>query len=147
MNNTSEIIKGKRILAIDYGLKRTGIAVCDELHISITPLKVLKTDSTTFWDDLLAIIEKEKVSAIVVGIPKREDDKKTDVLTAIDEFIGKLQDLTDIRIFTFDESYSTRRAVQTMISIGKKKKDRSRKGTSDLVAAAVILRDFLSEME
>ncbi|ROL61034.1 Holliday junction resolvase RuvX [Bacteroidetes/Chlorobi group bacterium ChocPot_Mid] len=147
MNNTSEIIKGKRILAIDYGLKRTGIAVCDELHISITPLKVLKTDSTTFWDDLLAIIEKEKVSAIVVGIPKREDDKKTDVLTAIDEFIGKLQDLTDVRIFTFDESYSTRRAVQTMISIGKKKKDRSRKGTSDLVAAAVILRDFLSEME
>ncbi|MFH1049509.1 MAG: Holliday junction resolvase RuvX [bacterium] len=143
----SENLNGKRIIAIDYGLKRVGLAVCDELHISITPLRVLFPDSSGFWDELLTIIQYERAFTIVVGIPQRLDNEKTDVILKIEEFIGILKEKTSLEIMTFDESFSTHRAVETMISIGKRKKNRAKKGSKDIIAAAIILRDFLSELE
>ena len=138
-------LKGKRIIAVDYGLKRVGLAVCDELHISITPLNFMKADSPFFWEELISIINKEKVSAVIVGIPQRLDNEKTDVILKIEEFIDEIKKKTLLKVLTFDESFSTQRALKTMISIGKKKKNRSKKGIKDSVAAAIILRDFLNE--
>jgi len=143
----SKHLKAKRIIGIDYGLKRVGLAVCDELHIAITPLTVLSPDENGFWDNLLKIFYNEKVSAVVVGVPLRLDNEKTEVILKIEEFIGNLKEKTSMEILTFDESFSTHRSVETMISIGKKKKKRSKKGSKDLVAAAIILRDFLDELD
>lgn len=141
-----ENLKGKRIIAVDYGLKRTGLAVCDELHISITPLTFLKTDSPRFWDNLISILNRENAATVIVGIPHRPDNEKTEVILKIEEFINELQKRTSLKILTFDESFSSNRAIKTMISIGKKKKKRSQKGTDDMIAAAIILRDFLNEL-
>lgn len=146
LHSLKQAFEGKRILAIDYGLKRVGLAVCDELHISITPLKVLQTGSHDFWDDLLKVIKSENSSAIVVGFPQRLDNQKTEVIQKIEEFISILKEKALLDIYKFDESFSTKRALETMISIGKSKKKRSKKGSKDNIAAAIILRDFLDEV-
>jgi putative holliday junction resolvase len=148
MNNSiKDKIYGKRVGGIDYGRKRLGIAVCDELHISITPLKVLNPGTGNFWDEFIAIIKKENISYLVVGVPYRLDNKKTEVISQIEIFIDELIKRTGIEVFKFDESYSTIRATETLIDIGRKKKKRRQKESKDLVAAAIILRDFLKENE
>ncbi len=143
----AETYKNKRIFAIDYGFKRVGLAVCDELHIAITPLKVLTPDSPSFWNDLISIITTERASLIIVGVPQRLDNQKTDVIIKIEEFINILKEKIALEVITFDESFSTHRAVETMISIGKRKKNRAKKGSKDTIAAAIILRDFLNESD
>jgi len=146
-SDLNDSLTGKRIIAIDYGLKRVGLAICDELHISITPLKVLQTDSDKFWDELMNTIRHENASAIVIGIPERLDNQKTEVILKIEEFISDLKGKSSLDIYEFDESFSTKRALETMISIGKSRKKRSKKGSKDNIAAAIILRDFLDELD
>lgn len=145
MQSVKEIIKNKRVLAFDYGLKRTGVAVCDEFHITVTPKYLLESDEPDFFEKISRIITDERAGAIVVGVPNRLDDKMTEVIEKILLFIENLKKITELNIFEFDESYSTIRASKIMLEIGKKKKDRAKKGNKDLVAAAVILRDFLQE--
>ena len=140
-------LNGKRIGAIDYGPRRTGFSVCDELHISITPKKVFNPKDDNFFNELTRILSELNVGALVVGVPYRLDEKKTDVIEEIELFIAKIKELIDIPVFIQDEAYSSIRAMETMIHIGKKKKDRRKKETKDLVASAIILRDFLNEME
>lgn len=140
-------LKNKRIMSIDYGLKRTGIAVCDEFHITVTPLEVLDSSSDSFLDRIIEIAEIRSVSAIVVGVPYRLDGEKTELIERIEEFILKLKDRINLPVFEFDESFSTVNATKTLINIGRKKKKRSAKGEKDKIAAALILRDFLEEID
>ena len=142
-----EQLNGKRIGAIDYGRRRTGFSVCDELHISITPKKVFNPQDENFLKDFSNTLLEMNIGALVVGVPFRLDEKKTDVIEEIESFISTIKDLTDIPVFIQDEAYSTVRAMETMIHIGKKKKDRRKKESKDLVASAIILRDFLNEMD
>jgi len=145
MNKIFEIIKNKRLLGIDFGLARVGIAVADELHISITPKETLLFQKSDFWENLLKIIEVERIGIIVVGIPYSENEEH-EMREPIENFISELNSKIDIPIFYQDETFSSRQAVNIMITNGKRKKQRATKGTTDKIAAAVILQDFLNNI-
>ncbi|MGA2297317.1 MAG: Holliday junction resolvase RuvX [FCB group bacterium] len=142
-----ETLKGKRIAGIDYGRKRTGLAVCDEFHITVSPRRFFLMDSVNFWDELLEALKSERVEAIVVGVPYRLDEIVTDLIKEILDFIKELELKSNITVIPYDESYSSHKSLQTMLEIGVKKKQRAKKGNMDKIAAAVILRDFLQELE
>lgn len=137
---------GKRIAGIDFGNTRVGIAICDELHITVTPILTLHYNKLDFWEKLDAFIKEKKVSAFVVGIPYNSENIQTEVIQEIKSFIVDLTNRTGLKVFEYDESYSTKRAVETMIANGKKKKYRSSKENKDKFAAAIILKDFLNEI-
>ena len=140
-------LKGKRIAALDFGTKRIGLAVTDELHITISPRDILLTEAPELWDNIRRFIQIERLGAIVVGIPIREDGSKTSIVKRIEKFILKLKVEIEIPIIEYDESFSTQAAFQTMIAGGMKKKQRQQKGMKDKIAAAVILRYFLEDYE
>lgn len=139
------ILKGKRIAAIDFGLKRVGLAVCDELHIAVSPKKVLDYTSPNFWNELNQFFEEEKIGGVVVGVPVRSDGKETEMLIYLNKFINKLKAELKIPVYEYDESFSTVRAVNLMVEVGKKKNKRRKKENKDLISAAIILRDFIEE--
>jgi putative Holliday junction resolvase len=138
-------LKGKRIASVDFGFKRLGVAVCDELHITITPSKVFDYSSKDFWSSFLDFLEKERVSALVVGFPFRDDNKETEVTLAIKQFVEHFRSISKIPVFLFDETNSTIKAQKIMIEIGKSKKQRRKKENKDLISAAIILKEFIEE--
>ncbi|MBI5324693.1 MAG: Holliday junction resolvase RuvX [Ignavibacteriae bacterium] len=146
-DNNIQKYKGIRIGSVDYGLKRVGFAVCDEFHVTITPKHVFDRTSPNFWNDLTGIFVKENIGLLIVGIPLRLSGEKANILDDVMNFIKELKTKCNIEIITFDESYSTRKSVRTMLEIGMKKRKRAIKGNKDKIAAAIILRDFLQELE
>jgi len=140
-----EYLKNKRIASVDFGFKRLGVAVCDELHITITPSKVFDYSSKDFWRSFLDFLEKERVSALVVGFPFRDDNKETEVTLAIKQFVEHFRSISKIPVFLFDETNSTIKAQKIMIEIGKSKKQRRKKENKDLISAAIILKEFIEE--
>ncbi|MFN3305976.1 MAG: Holliday junction resolvase RuvX [Candidatus Kapaibacteriota bacterium] len=138
-----ELLKGKKIASVDFGFKRLGIAICDELHISVTPYTVLDYSMNSFWEDFSKILKKERISALVVGVPLRDDNLQTDVLKEINKFITTCKAMFDLPVFSIDESFSTVEAQKLMLTLGKKKKERRKKETKDLITAALILKEFI----
>jgi RNase H-fold protein (predicted Holliday junction resolvase) len=134
---------------------RVGLAVADELHISITPQKTLLFQKTDFWEKLMKILIEEKIGGIVVGVPYdyceeyENNYEEHDMRDSIENFISELRSRieldsrTNISIFRQDESFSSVQAVNVMLEIGKKKKKRTEKGIKDGVAAAIILQNFI----
>ena len=145
--NLIDDIKGKRLAGIDYGLKRVGFAVADELHITVSPRKTFLRDSPGFWEELIDEIKLENIGGIIVGVPYGYENMKSNIAKNVKKFISELEKRTTLKIIPFDESFSSYEAMDTMINIGKKKKKRTDKGTKDMIAAAVILRNFLKESE
>ncbi len=141
------IIKGKRIASFDFGMKRIGWAVCDEMHITTSPKGVLYRTEDDFWEMLLAGLVRERVSACIVGIPYRLDSQQSKIIEAIRTFIEELKKRSGLVVLEVDEAFSSRRAVETMIQIGVPKLKRREKERTDEIAAAIILRDFLAEYE
>lgn len=139
--------KYKRIACFDYGMKRIGFAVSDELHITIRPVRVFDATSKTLFNDILEELKKQNAGLVVIGQPIRYDGNTSEVLIAIDNFKEKLSVLTDIDIVLYDENFSSREAMSLMVANGKKKKDRRKKGNLDMTAAAVILQNFINENE
>ena len=80
-------------------------------------------------------------------MPYRHDNKETDLILEIKDFIEELRKRTGLTVMPYDESFSSHRALETMLQIGTKKKKRRQKGSADKIAAAIILRDFLQEIE
>ncbi len=135
-----------RILAIDYGSKRVGIAVSDSLRIIATGL------TTVHSKDLIAFLEsylkKEVVDIIVVGEPKTLGNVKSDSARFIDPFVKHLQKkFPEKKIERYDERFTSAIAKQTMLSGGLSKKDRRNKETVDMISATIILQDFMNYME
>jgi len=132
----------KRILAIDYGSKRTGIAVTDTAQIISSGLTTIRThDIFTFLKEYLA---KEQVECIVVGDPKNLDNTPAESSAATYQFIKRLKKTyPDLPVYMVDERFTSKMAFQTMIDGGLKKKDRQNKGTIDMVSAALILQTFM----
>jgi len=131
-----------RLMAIDYGTKRTGLAVSDPLKIIATGLSTVDTK------DLLLFIEnylkKEQVECFVIGEPKTIFNKDSSIAPKINEFIKKLSSkFSEIPIKRFDERFTSKIAQQTMLLGGLKKKDRMNKGTVDMVSATIILQDYM----
>lgn len=133
----------KRILGIDYGEKRVGLALSDPLHIISSPKESLLYNTDLFWEQLVNIINKEEVGLIIVGKPFESTNKK--ILVKIDDFINKLHTLTQVDIFIFDENFSSKKALESMVQSGMKKKDRQKKGNIDKIAASIFLSEFLQE--
>lgn len=129
-------------MAIDYGTKRTGLAVSDPLKIIATGLSTVETK------DLMLYIEnyliKEQVECFVIGEPKTIFNKDSKIAPKINEFIKKLSlKFPGISIKRFDERFTSKIAQQTMLLGGLKKKDRMNKETVDMVSATIILQDFM----
>lgn len=131
-----------RVLAIDYGEKRTGIAVTDSLKIIASALTTVET--TALWEFLQTYLTKEDVDTIVLGLPLRLNNE----LSAIEPKIQKLQrkiahDFPQIKVERQDERFTSKLAVNAMIAGGMKKKDRKIKGNLDKISATIILQDYL----
>lgn len=138
-----EQLKGKRIASVDFGFKRLGVAICDELHITVTPYTVFDYSLNSFWFDFEKFLKKEKISALVIGVPYRDDNVETDVIKEINKFILKCKEMFELPIFQMDESFSTVNAQRLIVTLGKKKKVRRKKETKDLISAALILKEFI----
>jgi putative Holliday junction resolvase len=129
-----------RYLAIDYGLKRTGLAICDDGESIPSPLKVL-TEPKLLIDSIVKIAKEEEVGAIVIGLPLNMDDASEGPMTKrVREFAGELERRIDLPIFFQDERLSSFDAEGKMAGLYTRKK---KKGRLDAVAAASILQAFL----
>lgn len=132
-----------RILAIDYGSKRVGLAVSDSLRIIATGLTTVHSkDLIIFLEDYF---KKENVDIIVVGEPKTLQNNKSDSARFIDPFVVHLQrKFPDKKIERYDERFTSALAHQTMLAGGLKKKDRRAKETVDMISAIIILQDYMN---
>ena len=134
-----------RILAIDYGIKRTGIAVTDELQIIASGLTTVDTSKLLAF--LKDYISEEKVEKIVVGLPKQMDNTASESEVFIQKFLEKLEkELPQIPIVRFDERFTSKMAFQTMIDSGLSKKQRRNKALVDEISATLILQSYMASL-
>ncbi len=131
-----------RILCIDYGQKRTGIAVSDPLQIIATGLTTVNSNELLSF--LKKYFQQETVELIVIGEPKNLDDSDTHATPLVHAIIQKLKkEFPQIPIKTVDERYTSKMAKQAMIEMGMKKKDRRNKKIVDEIAATIMLQEYM----
>ncbi len=131
-----------RLLAIDYGTKRVGLAVTDYMQVIATKLTTVSTiDIFPFLKDYMS---REEVDAIVVGNPKQMDNTPSESAKAVNIFVDNLaKAFPDKDIYMVDERFTSKIASQTIAQSGLKKKKRQDKGLIDSIAAVLILQDFM----
>jgi putative holliday junction resolvase len=133
-----------RILAVDYGLKRTGLAVTDPLRIIATALDTVPTVDLLKY--LTTYLQKENVDEFVVGMPKTLMNEDSQIAPQVRAFIEILKKtFPDKPVHLADERFTSRMAMRTMIDGGMKKKDRQVKANVDKISATIILQSFMSE--
>ncbi len=131
-----------RLLAIDYGAKRTGLAVTDPLQLIATALETVP--SLQVLDYLKRYTALEPVEAFVVGLPRRLDGNDTDNTPRVRAFVEKLKAaFPDGVVHWHDERFTSAMALQAMIAGGTKKKHRRQKGIIDQISAVIILQSFM----
>ena len=132
-----------RILAIDYGMKRTGIAVTDELQIIASGLTTIPSETTIAF--LTTYFSKENVSKVIIGEPKQMNGKPSESTPIIEKFVTAFKiAFPEMKIDRVDERFTSKMAFQTMIDSGLKKKQRQNKGMVDEIAATILLQDYLT---
>ncbi len=135
-----------RILAIDYGLKRTGLAVTDPLKIIATALETVETSSLLSY--LQKYMAREPVERLVLGYPLRLNSQETEMTPHVRALEEKLKSsFPAIPISRIDERFTSSLAKQALIAGGMKKKDRRVKGNVDKVSAVLILQSYLASAE
>jgi putative Holliday junction resolvase len=133
-----------RILAIDYGKKRVGIAVTDPLQLIATRLTTVQ--SNEIWTFLKDYFSKEDVEKVIVGYPLQMNNQASEAVTYINPFLKRFQkEYPQMPLEQVDERFTSRMAFQTMIDAGLKKKDRQNKETIDGVSATIILQSYLEQ--
>lgn len=131
-----------RILAIDYGAKRTGLAATDPLGMIASPMETVR--SHDLFEFLKDYFEKEEVSEVVIGMPKNTDGSATNATPLVEAAVNRFRKLfPDKKLFLHDERFTSKMAMDAMIAGGMKKKDRQNKGNIDKVSAAIILQSYL----
>lgn len=131
-----------RILAIDYGKKRTGLAVTDPLKIIASGLTTVDTEKLVWY--LKDYFAREEVELILLGNPKQLDGNDNEITPKVEKFFGQLQKLfPQIPVKLIDERFTSKMAFQTMIDSGLKKKDRQNKALIDEVSATILLQGYL----
>jgi putative Holliday junction resolvase len=135
-----------RIISIDYGLKRTGIAVTDPLQIIATGL------TTVSSHDLIKFLKeyfiKEPVELIIIGEPKNWDDTDTHATPLVRNIIKKInKEFPAMPLKTVDERYTSKMASQAMIDMGMKKMQRRNKALVDEIAATIMLQEYLRQQD
>ena len=132
-----------RLLSIDYGQKRTGIAVSDELQIIASGLTTLPTEKVL--DFLKEYCSTEKVETIIIGLPKQMNNEDSESEVFIQSFIEKLsKTLPAIPIKRQDERFTSKIAMQSIIQSGMKKKKRQEKAQLDEISAVLILQSYMA---
>ena len=133
-----------RIMALDYGKKRTGIAVTDPLQMIASPLATIET--AELYTYLKEYIDKEAVEKIIIGLPLNLDGTDTDATAAVRHNVRRLRNsFPTIIIETVDEQFTSKSASRAMVEMGMKKKARQEKGNIDKMAAALMLQQYLEE--
>lgn len=131
-----------RILAIDYGEKRCGIAVTDPLKIIANGLQTVDTKELIIF--LKKYFQKESVETVVVGEPKRMSNEPSSIAPKIEKFILEFKkSFPTIHVERVDERFTSKMAFQTMLDAGLKKKDRQNKALLDTISATIILQSYL----
>jgi putative Holliday junction resolvase len=135
-----------RIIAIDYGRKRTGIAVTDPLQMIAGGLETVASGEAEAWIE--RYMANEKVECIVVGCPTMLDGSESDTMTRyVQPFVNRLKKkFPDIIVDTFDERYTSKLAVRAMIDGGMKKKYRQDKANVDKLSATILLQGYLEQL-
>lgn len=132
-----------RILALDYGIKRTGIAVTDELQIIASGLTTVPSETTISF--LATYFSNENVSKVLIGEPKQMNGLASESAPIIEKFVSEFKAaFPEIDIVRVDERFTSKMAFQTMIDSGLKKKQRQNKGLVDEIAATILLQDYLT---
>jgi putative Holliday junction resolvase len=131
-----------RILAIDFGKKRTGIAVTDPLQIIATGLETVESKELIGY--LKKYFASEEVDKVLIGYPLNWDDSPTDATPLVDKFIKQFQHVFPNMPFDKqDERFTSKMATEAMLQMGLKKKDRANKGLIDEISATIILQEYL----
>jgi putative holliday junction resolvase len=132
-----------RILAIDYGQKRTGIAITDELQIIASGLITIASETAmVFLKDYFA---KEKVEKVLIGEPKQMNGEPSQSTDIIEKFVTKFKNaFPEMPLERVDERFTSKMAFQTMIDSGLKKKQRQNKALVDEISATIMLQDYLT---
>ena len=134
-----------RILAIDYGKRRTGLAVTDMLRITANPLLTVQTSQLLTW--LTDYTVREQVDTIVIGYPRQMNGQDSETVPAIRAMEQQIRaKLPNIPIVEYDERFTSVLAHQAMIAGGMKKKDRQNKMQVDKLAACIILESYLDSL-
>lgn len=131
-----------RILAVDYGLKRTGLAVTDPLRIIATALDVVETSK--LLDFLKKYFQKEPVDEVVVGMPKRLNNEDSEIAPHVRKFVEQFKtSFPDKPVFLGDERFTSSLAQRAMIEGGMRKSERQVKGNVDKISATLILQNYM----
>ncbi|WP_108823138.1 Holliday junction resolvase RuvX [Dysgonomonas sp. Marseille-P4361] len=134
-----------RFLAIDYGTKRTGLAVTDSLRIIANGLATVPTH--TLLDYLKKYLEKEEVDRFIVGLPKQMNNEYSENMKHIRPFVKKLRAIyPQIPVELYDERFTSSLAQRTILEAGLKKKDRQNKALVDEVSAVIILQSYMESL-
>lgn len=131
-----------RIICIDYGGKRTGLAVTDPMQIIATSLTTV--DTKALFPFLKNYFQQEQVELILVGEPKNWDESDTHATPLVNAFVKRLaKEFPAMPVKMVDERYTSKMASQAMVEMGMKKKDRQKKGNVDQIAAAIMLQEYM----
>ena len=131
-----------KILGIDYGEKRTGLAITDDLQIIASPLETVLT--SMLFDRLKAIIAKEKIEVVVVGEARHLNGNDSEITAIQRAFVEKLKKVfPNIKVERVNEMFTSKLASQALVQSGMKKSDRQKKENLDMVSAAILLQDYL----
>jgi putative Holliday junction resolvase len=135
-----------RILSIDYGSKRTGLAVTDPLKIIATGLTGLHTKDLESF--LTEYFKKEPVELVIIGHPTNWDNSDTHATPLVQAFINRFKKFfPNIPIEKVDERFTSKMAVQSMVQSGMKRKDRQNKNLVDEIAATIMLQEYLNSLQ
>jgi putative Holliday junction resolvase len=135
-----------RIMAIDYGLKRTGLAVTDPLQIIATGLTTVESPRLIAF--LKDYFKKEPVELMLIGEPKNWDDSDTDATPLVRQVMVQIQrEFPSIPLLPVDERYTSKMASRAMIEMGMKKKQRRNKALVDEIAATILLQEYLEKKQ
>lgn len=135
-----------RLLALDFGTKRTGVAITDEMQIIASGLTTISTiNLIPFLDKYFT---EEKVEKVIIGEPKQKDGTHSEVEEKIKNFILRFSEaFPEMKVDRIDERFSSKMAFQTMIDSGLKKKKRQNKALIDEISATIILQDYLNKIK
>ena len=134
-----------RILAIDYGSKRTGLAVTDPMRIIATALDTVSSSELLTF--LKSYCQKESVDVFVIGMPKTLKNEDSEMAPRIRKFIQELKNaFPEKPVHEVDERFTSSMAQRTMIEGGMKKKDRQVKGNVDKISATIILQSYMDSV-
>jgi len=142
----TDSVNESRVMALDFGMKRIGIALSDSLKLFAYPHTTLPNDDK-FYESLKSIINEKMISEIVLGIPTEIKASKTSVVKDIEKFKIELEKKFSLKVILWDESYTSSIAQQKILESVNKKQKRQNKGLLDMYSAAVILQEYLDSIK